>query len=362
MARQNVIDTFLYSLSGVSSPWRIDNGNPNSSGSKLNLSGSDKVSRAVSGSYMIEFDWELPIASAGVPIASAYIRTASFSPLFSGIPSNPWYFGAPPLYPPMISLEGANIGSNRAFIYVASVLLGYVGLNIMLPPDSYSIKVALFVKTGEQKVSWAVTSNGSYKYDPPNYLPVIPGLVKGSFTTLTGTFDFSRVSLTGDLISGVGESVVYGRTSSIFVADGMTDADVQTAFNNYPTLPTIPPAPEDGSSGHSLTPTLSFPAAVIADGYSVEVYRDFNLSSLACSFISEQSSINFVEQAGLIGFPLDFNQTYYWRFRSFIGQTFSVWSNIYSFSTETETLSFAPIFDHAVIAKAAMMQQFKGGI
>lgn len=231
----NTIDTFLYALTGSSSPWRIDNGNPYAASSRLVISGSDKVSRAINGSYMIEFEYRIPIAPGGTPVAPQLFRDTSIAPLFAGIPNIPYYLG-PPNYPPHLSCFGAVPVNNRAHILMSGLSFGYVGFNINSPPEYCTVKISLFVKSTSQQVAWAMTSLETDPFEAYTYY-------KSGFTSLAGTYDFSRVSITGGVYPGVSESVVYGSTASIFVADGRTDAEIQIAFNNYPILPDEPSYP-----------------------------------------------------------------------------------------------------------------------
>ena len=85
--------------------------------------------------------------------------------------------------------------------------------------------------------------------------------------------------------------------------------------------------PTDGEFGLPLTVILTWDEATDATEYDVEFATDSDFENIIDTFYGTTETSATVSE-------LDFNTTYYWRVKDYIGQCESEWSDVYSFRTQ----------------------------
>lgn len=121
-------------------------------------------------------------------------------------------------------------------------------------------------------------------------------------------------------------------------------------------------SPANAASAQRLDLAFAWGAVSPADGYQIQIAADAAFSKVAADQVVASTAMDLATLVGMIGYPLDFGITYYWRVRSFKGQAFGDWSSTRSFTTEVVALGVTPILDHVERAQDLLLQQFKGGI
>jgi photosystem II stability/assembly factor-like uncharacterized protein len=93
-----------------------------------------------------------------------------------------------------------------------------------------------------------------------------------------------------------------------------------------------PESPAAGATGVPLKPAFQWTAVLGAEAYELFVFTDAEFSNPAISMADACAIPGNVWQCDI---SLDYDTTYYWRVRAINGSTYSAWSTIGIFTTET---------------------------